>query len=329
MGRPEIRHAVARGLDSLGVPGLLRSLRSGLRVVLYHHVAELCDFTRHLGCVTPPSVFERHVDWLAKHYELVSIGEVGSGKPLPKRALLITFDDAYGSVKSVAGSILKDRGLPSVLFLATDPVFHSCIVLDNLLSFAFSRYPDKFREIVGLADPNPVARLLLQDIPSGTVSERAALRLRVSELCGAEAWNEACDNGLYLTRTDVEELPSLGMAVSRHTRSHVSLRMLDDPRDEVETDWSSLGLPASARAFSFPFGSFRDAPPKRIARMLELGFGPLFLVEGCSNPRPSQVYFRTSPVSCAVSELAADLECFSRLRRLKKRDRINRITEFL
>lgn len=44
------------------VPSIMRSTRQGLRVVLYHHVGEENDFTRHLGCTTSEENFESHID---------------------------------------------------------------------------------------------------------------------------------------------------------------------------------------------------------------------------------------------------------------------------
>ena len=75
------------------LPMIVSRLRPGLRVVLYHHVGDENDLTRCLGCTTSEETFESHVDWFSRNYDVVSLSDVLSDRPLPPRALLITFDD--------------------------------------------------------------------------------------------------------------------------------------------------------------------------------------------------------------------------------------------
>ena len=91
--------------------------RPRLRAVLYHHVADhASSLVDRLAATTPPDVFEAHVRRMARDYEVVSLDDVLSGE-LPRRALLITFDDGYRSIADVALPILRQRGLPSVFFI--------------------------------------------------------------------------------------------------------------------------------------------------------------------------------------------------------------------
>jgi hypothetical protein len=55
---------------------------------------------------TPPDVFESPARKMARDYEFVGPDELLSGK-LPRRALLITFDDGYRSVAEVAMPTLR------------------------------------------------------------------------------------------------------------------------------------------------------------------------------------------------------------------------------
>src|SRR4051812_30862547 len=90
---------------------------SGLRVVLYHHIAdEESDLVRGLGVTTPPALLESHLDAFAKDYNVVGLDAVLAGD-LPPRSLLITFDDAYRSVLDIAAPRLKARSMPAVFFV--------------------------------------------------------------------------------------------------------------------------------------------------------------------------------------------------------------------
>ena len=92
--------------------------RPPLRVVLYHDVAnKVSALVDRLAVNTAAKVFEAHVRKLALNYEIVSLDTVLSGR-LPRRALLITFDDGYRSFVDTALPVLRRFGLPSVLFVA-------------------------------------------------------------------------------------------------------------------------------------------------------------------------------------------------------------------
>lgn len=303
------------------LPILLRAIRPGLRIVLYHHVGDENDLTRHLGCTTSSEMFESHVSSFARNYDVVSLADVVSGDPLPRRPLLITFDDAYRSVLEAAGPVLRSHSLPSVLFLVTDPVFRGKIILDNLLSFACCRFENEVRELAEPGAVDPVRDILFRVIPEGGLSERARIRKSLQAICGTEADHFAEKVGLYLQEKDLPDLERDRISLARHSASHVNMRLIDDPRAELEDDWIACGLDPEQRAFSFPFGGFVDAEPS-IRSLVKARLGPLFLVEGCSNAIGQEVYYRTSPRTRCVADVNADLEVLGPMRRFRKRTRI-------
>ncbi|UCE03527.1 MAG: polysaccharide deacetylase family protein [Candidatus Latescibacterota bacterium] len=96
-----------------------------LRILTYHRIAE-ASRDPHLNprlISATPEVFAAQMRHLAEQYQVVRLTEVleaaVAGKPLPKRAVLITFDDAYRDFLEVAWPILQSHGLPSVLFVPT------------------------------------------------------------------------------------------------------------------------------------------------------------------------------------------------------------------
>jgi peptidoglycan/xylan/chitin deacetylase (PgdA/CDA1 family) len=300
------------------LPMIVSRLRPGLRVVLYHHVGDENDLTRCLGCTTSEETFESHVDWFSRNYDVVSLSDVLSDRPLPPRALLITFDDAYRSVLRNAGRILGERDLPSVLFMVTDPVFRGRMVLDNLLSFARCRKPALLEELAGGPSDDPVRRILFRVIPEGGTHLRNRIRDVLEEECGKEARRLADDVDLYLGKGDLRDLEAAGIELARHTASHVTPSLLDDPVAEVDGEWVECGLDPHQKAFSFPFGALAEAR-RSMASLVSLGLGPFFLVEGCSNRNAGQVYFRVSPRDQPLDSVMADLEVLAPLRRILKR----------
>src|SRR5262245_62081377 len=96
-----------------------------LRVVTYHRVAE----AEHTPLLDPsmisatPTDFRRQIEFVRQYYDVVSLQDVldflGHGRRLPKRPVLLTFDDAYRDFATVVWPILKQHRLPATLFVPT------------------------------------------------------------------------------------------------------------------------------------------------------------------------------------------------------------------
>ncbi len=118
---------IARTLDASGVLGALERLDSsaGLRVLTYHRVDEPSaepDLDPGLISATPDE-FRVQMRLVAKHYHPVSLRTVLAAQrgeiSLPGGAVLITFDDGYLDFALHAWPVLRDLGLPAVLFVPT------------------------------------------------------------------------------------------------------------------------------------------------------------------------------------------------------------------
>ncbi len=98
-----------------------RVLSIGRVVVLsYHAVADLRDDPlRRWG--VPPALLGRQLDWLARRgWKFIDLDTFLQGlageRPLPKRSILVTFDDAYVDLLSDGCPVLGERGIPAVTF---------------------------------------------------------------------------------------------------------------------------------------------------------------------------------------------------------------------
>jgi len=313
-----------RVLGRFGAGAVLRTIRRGLRVVVYHHVGSENDLTRHLGCTTPTDLFHKHVEWLRKNYDIVDLETVASGGPLPKRPLLITFDDAYRSFLTEAVPVLRSFGIPSTLFLLTDPIFRNRMVLDNLLSFVVARDPEMLSTYTRRSGVDAVRDVLFETIPRGGAPLRDEIYDRLDGVHGRAARELAEEVDLYLRPEDLDRLEKDGVRLARHTASHVKLPLAADPDRELRAEWSACGLDDRDRAFSYPFGSIADAEDTLDA-VVAMGIGPLFLVDGCANSPGSRIFFRSSVPTGSVSSLDDEIEIAGMLRRFRRRGRIARL----
>ncbi len=90
-------------------------------ILSYHEIADKSQTLDATYAVTP-SNFNQQMDWLIENgYHFVSIDDIlkyrKSGKSLPSKAVLITFDDGYSSVYANAYPIIKKHKIPVVIAL--------------------------------------------------------------------------------------------------------------------------------------------------------------------------------------------------------------------
>lgn len=113
------------GVKAGGIMALLVSLCApchALVVLQYHHIADNTPAATSLS----PKVFEQHLDYLESNkFNVISIEQLPelleSGRPLPDRTVIITFDDGYRSVYDTAYPLLKKRKWPFTVFINTKP----------------------------------------------------------------------------------------------------------------------------------------------------------------------------------------------------------------
>ena len=313
-----------RGFALSPVPWTLRRFarRRGVRSVLYHHVGEESAFTRGIGVATPPEVFDAHIRRLSLDYEIVSLADVLGGR-VPKRALLVTFDDVYRSVLDNAAPILKARGIKPVFSIATSPVFEGDILMDNLLSYAEEENPDALAAAFGVALGTPASAVISRVLPALSPAERTRRRDALAEKIGGSPSELGAQTGLYLKPSDLKALADAGFDFGCHTKTHIHAGALsaDEMEDEIIQPARQIEDAAGkpVRVFSFPFGSARDctpgfldfmdsSPPPHDIRRYLYTYGPI------NRDPDSRHIFRSSVGRMRANELAAELEAVSLLR---------------
>jgi peptidoglycan/xylan/chitin deacetylase (PgdA/CDA1 family) len=208
------------------------------------------------------------------------------GGPLPKRSVLVTFDDGERSVLEVGAPLLAERNIPAIAF-----------VVASLVGTSEPHWWNAVIELVsagGNAGP---------ELPTSGHSLVRALK-QVSNRKRLEALERLRDTahrrpapGRQLDATDLAELERLGVAVENHSLTHPCLDQCSD--DEVATEIEdahailSRLLKRSPRAFAYPNGN--DDP--RVHRHLEgLGYEAAFLFDHKLERRKPPSWMRLSRV---------------------------------
>lgn len=122
--KQHIKRAGCFAASLVAIDHVLRFMyRERLLVVMYHGVTKK-DYLPPVWTQLPVTVFEQHIQWLAKYYHPVSLTEVVEavvyGRSLPDRSVLVTFDDGLKNNLTVAYPILKKQQVPAAIFLTVD-----------------------------------------------------------------------------------------------------------------------------------------------------------------------------------------------------------------
>ena len=115
--------AQRRGYTGAGVRGRTVSRFGGMpgrlpfaaAILMYHRFTE----APHESAVAR-SHFAEHLDFLTRHYEVVSLAEALTLRPGPRPQVALTIDDGYRSFYEVAYPELVARGLTATVFVPVD-----------------------------------------------------------------------------------------------------------------------------------------------------------------------------------------------------------------
>ncbi len=266
-----------------------RSARA-LTTIVYHHVAARADaFTDKLLVTTRPETLRSHLQFYQKHFDIITPEDLEKAH-LPKRPLLITFDDAYRSVCEVAAPILREFGVEALFFINPAAVLDRRVPMDNLLCFATTVLgQDEVHQIVGShARSTPaLPSLLMSVIARLPASELARIRQALLDRLGYTEEKLHARSELFMTPDQLANLRAYGLHAANHTMTHRMLHALsaceldDEIRHSKDRIEQAAGQPV--RWFSLPYGRDDDATPEALSVIAASGHTGAFLVQGRLN----------------------------------------------
>jgi len=282
--RTRVKHAVARSaswsrLDAIARTALHRTVPF---TASYHRVVERLDANDRLALPAmqiSTAMLERHLDWLARNFHIVSLEDLGKANGNGKRPLAaVTFDDGYSDIYHHAFPLLIRKGIPAGIFLVTDlvgtpePPVHER--LHALLAEASrQRSFEDLRTILRDAnveapvtcDSFSATQFLLQNL-SHSELQRVIDRLQ-TEFTVTENWQGALRP---LSWEMVAEMRHAGMTIGSHSKTHAFLTNESEERVTEEAEMSRRELErrlgVSAEWFAYPGGSFNRRVVRAVAR---------------------------------------------------------------
>ena len=294
--RPGRRQRLAQLCERSGALSVLERLRRApggeLRILAYHRVLEALpseDFSFDVELVSATAAsFRQQVAWLARNMQPMRLDEVlalvDAGRPLPPRAVVITFDDGYDDNYRVAYPILREHQVPAVFFVSTAHVGSGLpFVYDWLVHMLCSTREE------ALDVPELDSRWVL---PDGIDARRTL----VAEVLDTLKRLEARQQLALVSRLEAQwgmprvphpdcrpmdwaqlrEMSAGGMEVGSHGMHHLMLAKLPQRMLEAELHGSrcalqrNLGVPA--QALSYPVGGADSYDERVLAAARRAGY---------------------------------------------------------
>jgi peptidoglycan/xylan/chitin deacetylase (PgdA/CDA1 family) len=228
-----------------GVANLARRLRGACGAILRYHsvTSDEASTLEYLdrGLMVTASAFRDQLRYVRRRYTVVPLDDmverIHAGRPLPPRAVAITFDDGYLDNYTHAFPLLRAEGLPATFYVTTGTIDGGPPLWTAKLRFMVRRSP---RTHVDLPPPlggpatidSPEARqalftsliVALKNVPS---PRRCVLVDELAEAFGVSDFSAL--DGIMMTWSQLREMSAAGMTIGAHTVSHPNL-----PRTEVD-----------------------------------------------------------------------------------------------
>ncbi|MAE59843.1 MAG: polysaccharide deacetylase [Planctomycetaceae bacterium] len=236
-------------------------------ILMYHSAAP----PQHAQWIAPrnwldPATFESQMQFLARRRRVVSVDELlamlDGGQPIPRRTVVLTFDDGYLDNLSVVAPILERLGLPAVLYLTTSYIDRGENQWADQLFAAFTHRTAHQLDLNGasrdLSDPSQ--RIKAHDQLAAELLEAAAAGRRAKLESVIQQLRPAPDPPRLTMRWDdvrrlTDQYPRFALGV--HTTEHLDLTSRDpyaalaDIQQSMNIFEQQLGR--RPHHFSFPY----------------------------------------------------------------------------
>ena len=285
------KHNLSLGLKQTMLNiGALRLLRDSIAfkvpILMYHRISTVPD-------AFFPAVSERtfwkQMEYIKNSYRLLSMDELvecwqTSGK-VPRRSLVVTFDDGYAPTWSLVQPVLEKFKIPVTMFLATEPTEKNYFIWTDLLRwwFKLTRLDALTIRANGYSGKWPLGSVeerlravdelshRLKTLPN---SERKAVILRLESELGVT--RSQLPDRWSLTLNQIKDIDRNYVKFGAHTATHpiLSRTPIEEAREEIIGSKQHLEemLGEPIRHFAYPNGELGDFTEEHEQVVAQAGF---------------------------------------------------------
>lgn len=286
-----LKRAAANLLYWTGALSLLvrRRLKGRAIVLMYHRVLpeDLASQSfSHPGMIVSPETFKRHMELVRRKFLPLSLDEfmahMEAGRPFPDRACLVTFDDGWVDNHEFALPILREQGIPAVVFVATDYIDSDRPFWQEHLGYLLYEASRRGLRAADLGEHQVHLPVESDESRLRQAVAAAVDRFRGESYDSIGRLTRALEHALeyasppgdiqppdrFMTWDQVRSLASNQITIASHTRSHRALPRLDaavvaeELADSRRTLADRIGNDVTALAYP---GGFHDALARQAA----------------------------------------------------------------
>jgi peptidoglycan/xylan/chitin deacetylase (PgdA/CDA1 family) len=219
-----------------------------LTVLAYHriddpHAPGFDTFKPNVSAT--PEAFAAQMDFIRRRFHVVYdqqvVGWLRGENSLPPYPLLITFDDGYRDNLVNALPILRERGLPAIVFLATDYIGNDAPFNWDLAAYCFHHTAQSEADLPALGpqswngggEREAVLNRLLARLKTLPDAESRAAYQALPWALGVEVPGRAFA-GMHLSWDEVREMTLSGVSMGGHTQTHPILTRVSPDRAQAE-----------------------------------------------------------------------------------------------
>lgn len=250
------------------VPLMARFVPRQIAILKYHSVQDEPRRYFHSlgpGIVNSTAAFRKQMEMVAHKFDPVSMDDVllflDGKKPLPRRPVVVTFDDGFLDNIEIAAPILERLGIPGAFYVTIEPVEKGGVPWFCRLRHAFGTtqketWSDSFDACArNIADPAARKTAFL------VASERCARRRGQAQESALRTVEEELDvrpfsERLMMSWPQVQALHRKGHTVGSHTVTHPNMACMEPEDLRIECVESKAVLEQRLGApvlhFSYP-----------------------------------------------------------------------------
>jgi peptidoglycan/xylan/chitin deacetylase (PgdA/CDA1 family) len=271
MNKVEIKRSIlnfsSMAKHFLPINSLINVSKENLILPFYHVVSNTkLEHIENLYKYRNEKEFIRDIDYLLRHFSPISLDDliisVIEQTPLTKPSFLLSFDDGLRQIYDIAAPILKQKGIPAVMFVNPDFIGNKSLMFRYKASLLISKlnkiensenlHAILSKNIEHFADN----KSLINHIMGITWSNSNELD-EIAEIIGVNIHNWLQDNKPYMDEQQIEELALQGFSIGSHSNNHPLFSELNFESQIAQATDSAVFIQKrynqQYKVFAFPF----------------------------------------------------------------------------